>query len=88
LNDGKVNEDKKWKMMLDHFKNNPDDLMDAFPTPEGSDDEGQKAKPKGFTPKKDFSFKFGGNLKSTGLANSLAGKLRNLPERPSSRSGS
>ena len=40
LNDGKVNEDKKWKMMLDHFKNNPDDLMNAFPTPEGSDDEG------------------------------------------------
>lgn len=65
-------------MMLNHFKDNPDDLMNAFPTPEGSDDEGTMAKPKGATPKKEFGFKFGSNLKSTGLANSLAGRLNNV----------
>jgi len=47
--------------MLEYFKSNPADLLDAFPTPEGSE-EGDKALSgfkTGLTPKRNFRFKFG-----------------------------
>ena len=56
--------------MLDYFKNNPADLLDAFPTPEGSEDGEPKVNhladfTTGLTPKKNFKFSF----KSEGLLN-------------------
>lgn len=52
--------------MLDYFKKNPDALMDAIPTPPGEEEDKEALKDfrTGLTPKKGFSFKFGGNEKS------------------------
>ena len=33
LNDEKVKEKQKWKVVLDYFSHNPEDLLGAFPTP-------------------------------------------------------
>ena len=40
LNDNIIDENKKWLLVLDYFKKNPEDLLDAMPTPpEGAEDE-------------------------------------------------
>ena len=40
LNNNIINKDKKWLLILDYFKKNPEDLLDAMPTPpEGAEDE-------------------------------------------------
>jgi hypothetical protein len=56
-----MNEDMQWKLMLDHFKENPADLLDAFPTPEGSEEGENELKgfKTGLTPKKNFKYNFG-----------------------------
>ena len=55
----RVNEKKQWKLMLNHFKNNPADLLDALPTPEGSEDgNALKGFESGLTPKKNFKMHF------------------------------
>jgi hypothetical protein len=33
LADDELQEEKKWKLMMNHFKKNPDDLLELFPTP-------------------------------------------------------
>lgn len=65
LKDNHIDEDKQWRLMLDYFKKNPNALMDAIPTPpnQEEDEEALKDFRTGLTPKKGFSFKFGGENK-------------------------
>jgi hypothetical protein len=58
--DGHLNEDLEWQLMMDYFKENPSALLDAMPTPPGEEeDAGLLADFRtGLTPKKS-AFKFG-----------------------------
>lgn len=49
-----VNEKKQWKLMLNHFKKNPADLLDALPTPEKGSEK-SKGFETGLTPNKGFN---------------------------------
>ena len=79
---------------MDYFKSNPKALLDAMPTPRGSDEEDKNALADfttGLTPKKNFSFKFGdvGPNRPPGLAIGLQKQVRNRPvSNLSARSGS
>ena len=38
LNNNIINKDKKWLLILDYFKKNPEVLLDAIPTPPDGDE--------------------------------------------------
>lgn len=52
LQDDHLDDDKQWRLMMDYFKENPAALMDALPTPKGSEEEART----GLTPKKGFTY--------------------------------
>jgi hypothetical protein len=38
-NDGQINADLEWQLMMEYFKENPEALLDAMPTPKGEEED-------------------------------------------------
>jgi hypothetical protein len=61
MDDKNLGEDVQWKLMLEYFKGNPAALLDALPSPTGSEED-KKALgdfKTGLTPQKAMNTKFG-----------------------------
>ena len=61
MDDKNLGEDMQWKLMLEYFKGNPAALLDALPSPTGSEED-KKALgdfKTGLTPQKAMTTKFG-----------------------------